>query len=114
MHVFVQVLLDTPLLIEEELEEIKTVTGLKCETFSLYFDVKDENSMREAIGKLCADVEKAVNNGCEVVILSDKSTAAERSAQRPPIPALLAVGAVHHHAIKCARLLMSAFVSVHL
>ncbi len=100
----VQVLLDTPVLIEQELEAIKTVGKLNCETFSLYFDIKDENSLRDAIAKLCSDVETAVNNGCEVVILSDKSTAAERKATRPPIPALLAVGAVHHHAIKCASL----------
>jgi Glutamate synthase central domain len=95
-----QVLLDSPILIEEELQAIQTVTGLVFRTFSLYFNLNGPDSLKQAVEKLCADVEAAVANNCEVVILSDKPEG-ERSPTRPPIPALLAVGAVHHHLIRC-------------
>eukprot|EP00884_Botryococcus_braunii_P009765 jgi/Botrbrau1/18790/Bobra.0386s0105.1 len=94
-----QVLLDSPFLIEEELQAIQTVTGLAFRTFSLYFDLQGPDSLKKAVDKLCADVEAAVSSNCEVVILSDKPNGAP-SANRPPIPALLAVGAVHHHLIR--------------
>ncbi len=42
-------------------------------------------------------VEAAVRAGCGVVVLSDKGAMSELS---PPIPPLLATGAVHHHLIK--------------
>ena len=37
----------------------------------------------------------------QVVVLSDRAEGAELDAGRPPIPTLLAVGAVHHHLIRC-------------
>ena len=53
---------------------------------------------------LCHEVEAAVDAGVEVVILSDRlGDEEEPELERPPIPTLLAVGAVHHHLIRCAR-----------
>ena len=37
----------------------------------------------------------------QVVVLSDRAEGEELDAGRPPIPTLLAVGAVHHHLIRC-------------
>ena len=37
----------------------------------------------------------------QVVVLSDRAEGTELDAGRPPIPTLLAVGAVHHHLIRC-------------
>src|SRR6185437_12871199 len=45
---------------------------------------------------LCERAEEAVRNGCNIIILSDRRT----SADRIPIPVLLACAAVHHHLIR--------------
>ena len=59
-------------------------------------------ALQEALVSLCHEVEAAVDAGTEIVILSDRLCADEEpQLERPPIPALLAVGAVHHHLIKC-------------
>ncbi len=52
--------------------------------------------MREALDNLCANAEKAVVNGYNIVILSDRLVSRGRIA----IPALLATAAVHHHLIR--------------
>ena len=49
-------------------------------------------------------MEAAVRAGCQCVVLSDKGA---MEAGSPPIPPLLATGAVHHHLIRqggCRRL----------
>ncbi len=56
--------------------------------------------MEQALKKLCEDVEKAVSNGLEIVVLSDRISKEEMDISRPPIPTLLAVGSVHHHLIR--------------
>ena len=42
-----------------------------------------------------------VRSGCEVVLLTDRLD--EMDPTQPPIPSLLAVGAVHHHLIRSVR-----------
>jgi glutamate synthase (ferredoxin) len=54
------------------------------------------SALEQAITKLCADAERAVRVGASILILSDKKT----GPQRAVIPALLAVGAVHHHLMR--------------
>lgn len=65
--------------------------------FSLHYKSGKPGAMEEALRQLCADVEAAVEKGTEIVVLSDRGS---MDAERPPIPTLLAVGAVHHHLIK--------------
>ncbi|MBX0328111.1 glutamate synthase large subunit [Oscillochloris sp. ZM17-4] len=54
------------------------------------------SSMPAAVARLCQDAEAAVRGGAAIVIISDKGVDADHA----PIPALLAVGAVHHHLIR--------------
>src|SRR6516225_3195761 len=49
-----------------------------------------------ALEELCERAEEEVRNGCNIIILSDRKTGADRI----PIPALLACAAVHHHLIR--------------
>ena len=58
--------------------------------------------MEEALKQLCSDVEEAVRGGLEIVVLSDRIGTEDMDIETPPIPTLLAVGAVHHHLIRCA------------
>ena len=52
--------------------------------------------LEEALHALQASAEKAVREGAALLVLSDRAAGADRL----PIPALLAVGAVHHHLIR--------------
>ncbi|BDA41678.1 Ferredoxin-dependent glutamate synthase, chloroplastic [Coccomyxa sp. Obi] len=92
-----QLLLESPVLLENELEAIKTSSGLTTTGFTLHYESGKPGAMEEALRQLCADVEAAVEKGTEIVVLSDRGS---MDAERPPIPTLLAVGAVHHHLIK--------------
>ncbi|KAK9827155.1 hypothetical protein WJX74_008527 [Apatococcus lobatus] len=97
-----QIVLESPILKESELEAIRSGEhSLKTQTFPLYYQSGKEGAMAEALTKLTSDVEQAVRDGCEVVILSDKLPKGESiDIERPPIQTLLAVGATHHHLIK--------------
>eukprot|EP01025_Chloroclados_australasicus_P037806 TRINITY_DN3866_c0_g1_i1.p1 TRINITY_DN3866_c0_g1~~TRINITY_DN3866_c0_g1_i1.p1 ORF type:complete len:1631 (-),score=271.67 TRINITY_DN3866_c0_g1_i1:306-5198(-) len=96
-----QILLKSPILLESELEAVKADTSLGTRVFDIRFQAEVEGDLERALKALCLDVENAVNNGCQCVILSDKLLAGQQmSPQSPPIPTLLAVGAVHHHLIR--------------
>ena len=98
---YAQLLLKSPVLLESELAAVTDTSGLSTRTFRLHYQSGDPGAMEAALRKLCADVEAAVKNGCEVLILSDRLPEGEEHAvECPPIPALLAVGAVHHHLIR--------------
>jgi glutamate synthase domain-containing protein 2/glutamate synthase domain-containing protein 3 len=61
------------------------------------FDVAaGPEALEAAVDRLCDEAERAVLDGCSVLILSDRAISPERA----PIPALMAVGAVHHHLIR--------------
>ena len=98
-----QILLPSPVLLEAELEAIKTRTSLKNQTFSLHYHSGREGALKDAVAELCSNVEAAVREGCEVIILSDRMEGELLEADSPPIPTLLAVGAVHHHLIRSVR-----------
>lgn len=55
-----------------------------------------ENALREAVARIQREAEDAVRGGCTHVILTDEKVTAERA----PIPMILAAGAVHTHLIR--------------
>jgi glutamate synthase (NADPH/NADH) large chain len=55
--------------------------------------------LEKGIARLCRYAEDAVDDGFEVLILSDRAVDSEHA----PIPTLLAVSAVHHHLIRKGR-----------
>ena len=59
-------------------------------------DATGKTALEQAVKKLCNDAERAVRVGASILILSDRKT----GPQRAVIPALLAVGAVHHHLMR--------------
>lgn len=74
--------------------------GMSEQVFGLHYESGHPQAMAQALKKLCDNVEKAVKNGLEIVILSDRIRREYIDVDRPPIPTLLAVGAVHHHLIR--------------
>jgi glutamate synthase (NADPH/NADH) large chain len=71
--------------------------GFSAANLNLHFDAaKGAEGLRDAVEKLCNDAEKAVDEGKNYIILSDRGI----SESVAPIPSLLGVSAVHHHLIK--------------
>jgi glutamate synthase (ferredoxin) len=95
-----QVLLPSPVLLEAELAAIQAggAPGLDVRTFGLHYDA-GSTDLAAALAALADDAEAAVRAGAGVLVLSDRLPPAEWAPGRPPIPALLAVGAVHHRLI---------------
>ena len=69
---------------------------------------------RQAIDDLCKKAEKAVDDGYNYIILTDKTFVSpsgdERGASGPFIPSLLAVSAVHHHLISVGKRVQTALI----
>jgi glutamate synthase domain-containing protein 2/glutamate synthase domain-containing protein 1/glutamate synthase domain-containing protein 3 len=62
--------------------------------------------LRAACDRLAQDAERAVHLGASILIVSDR----EAGPERAPIPALLAVGAVHHHLMRLGLRGLSSLV----
>nr|WP_294942110.1 glutamate synthase large subunit [uncultured Mucilaginibacter sp.] len=96
------VVLDHPILKNHQLEKLRSIdTGLfHAKTLQTYFNADgNAGSLEKGIARLCRYAEDAVDDGFEVLILSDRAVDSEHA----PIPMLLAVSAVHHHLIKKGR-----------
>ena len=70
--------------------------GFSAACLSILFNAsKGEEGLRSAVEKLCLDAEKAVDEGKNYIILSDRGIEQDMA----PIPSLMAVSAVHHYLI---------------
>ena len=95
-----QIHLDTPVISDEELEQLRRVDlpGLKSTTLPILFNVADgERGLETAMEELFQAADRAIEDDYTIIILSDRGVN-EKSA---PIPALLAVAGLHHHLIRC-------------
>jgi glutamate synthase (NADPH/NADH) large chain len=93
------VALKHPILTNYQLEQLRSIdTGMfHAKTLQTYFNADGlPGSMQKGIERICRYAEDAVEDGFEVIILSDRAVDSEHA----PIPSLLAVSAVHHHLIK--------------
>ncbi len=98
-----QLELDTPVLSNAELARIRhandngEVPDLHTVTLAALFDPASGGAgLRSALDALRDGADRAIAEGAKVLILSDRGTGPHAA----PIPALLAVGAVHHHLIR--------------
>ena len=88
--------LKSPILNEEELISIQE-SKLKSQTISTLFEIKEGiKGFEGKINDICKQSEKAVKDGCSLIIISDKGLSSTKSF----IPPLLAVGAIHHYLLK--------------
>jgi glutamate synthase (NADPH) large chain len=91
-----------PILTNEDLEKIRSISDVGNGHFkSRFIDTtwpaeQGADGLRDKIDRLCARAEAAVREGINIIILSDRRA----SAERIPIPSLLACAAVHHHLIR--------------
>ena len=95
-----------PVLTLDDLEQLKNISKLTKDAFKslvldITYDVKglkkdDAYGMKKAIDMLRQDAHKAVKDGYNILILSDRNQSKDRIA----IPALLATSATHQHLVR--------------
>ena len=91
-----------PILTNEDLEKIRLIgevadNQFRTETLDITYTCEHGAAgMRPALDDLRAVAEKAVRDGFNIIVLSDRLV----GPQRIPIPALLATAAVHNHLIR--------------
>ncbi len=91
--------LKTPILTNEELAKLQYVSepGFKAITLPIIFKAAEgAKGLEEALTSLCRDASRAIQEGANILILSDRGI----SQDLAPIPALLAVSGLHHHLIR--------------
>ncbi len=90
-----QIHITQPVLKQTMIDKIKLLNPEYFRWKRLHITFNIENGLEAGIKRLCEKAEKAVMDGFNVLILSDRKI----SDKRAPIPSLLATGAVHHHLI---------------
>ena len=96
-----------PILTNEQLAQLRHHRNMGYQSATLDATFIPEQSLEEAIHGLCAAAEQALDEGANILIVSDRAA----GATRMPIPALLAVGAVHHHLIRCDKRFLTGLVT---
>jgi len=91
--------LDQPILTNEELDKLRFLQrpGFKTVTLPILFPAADgAKGLEAALEKMFAAADAAIQDGANIVILSDRGVSPELA----PIPALLATAGLHHHLIR--------------
>ncbi|MCD9499239.1 glutamate synthase large subunit [Photobacterium carnosum] len=91
--------LESPVLSNAELEKIRAIDNehLQSKTLDIVFRASGEQGkLDRALKRICQYSEDAVIDGYSIIILTDRAVNSNHAA----IPAMLAVGAVHHHLIR--------------
>jgi glutamate synthase domain-containing protein 2/glutamate synthase domain-containing protein 1/glutamate synthase domain-containing protein 3 len=97
-----QIELKTPVMTNEELSQLKNLDlpGFKTELLSIVFKAgTGGKGLKKALDQLFASADKALENGANILILSDR----DFDDKHVPIPALLAVSGLHHHLIRTGK-----------
>ncbi|MEM9272669.1 MAG: glutamate synthase large subunit [Cyanobacteria bacterium P01_F01_bin.143] len=102
--------LESPVLNEAELDIVKN-SAIKSATLSTLYEIATgPTGLETAIRNLCAAAVRAVREGAEILVLSDRATHGI-NAESSYIPPLAAVGAVHHRLIKEGLRLKASIVA---
>ncbi len=98
-----------PVITNRELDLLKNLRyrGFDSVTLDTTFPAEGgAGALERELERLCSDAEKAVDDGAGYIILSDRGA----SADRAPMPSLLALSAVHQHLVGCKKRLQTALV----
>lgn len=93
-----RVAIDNPILSDVDFYKIKSLdenTGIKVKTIYFTYDYTQE-TMSEALDRICKETEKEIDNGASIIILSDKKEGIK-------IPSLLASSGVHQYLTKVSK-----------
>jgi glutamate synthase (ferredoxin) len=95
--------LNSPILTNEELKALNRIddSAFQCVTLDATFPAPVEGAasgaeLSRGLQRLCAEAARAVEVGASLLVISDRKA----GPQRAVIPAVMALGAVHHHLIR--------------
>ena len=102
-----QLKLAHPILTNDDIDRLKqsTIEEFSVASVSMVFDIEKEK-LETGLINLGLEVEKKVDDGYSMVIISDRDI----NPKQAPIPALLAISAVHHHLVRRAKRHLTALV----
>jgi glutamate synthase domain-containing protein 2/glutamate synthase domain-containing protein 1/glutamate synthase domain-containing protein 3 len=104
-----QLVMDQPILRNHELEKLRQVSHdvFDAATLDITWPIeKGPDGMEIRLYDLCSEAAMYVDNGANILILSDRNLGPERVA----MPSLLAVAAVHHHLVRRGTRLRTGLV----
>ncbi|HXK33993.1 MAG TPA: glutamate synthase large subunit [Dehalococcoidia bacterium] len=102
--------LNSPLMIDEEVDAIRGMDNgdFASATLHALFRTRDgAEALGAAVRRLCDEASAAVDEGKNILIISDRGVDANNAA----IPMLLAVGAVHHHLIRAGKRMRASIIA---
>ena len=88
-----------PILSNQEIASLKAMDhrGWRTKTVDITFPSRSGKAgLLRALDRICAEASQAIEEGCSLVVLSDRALDADNVA----ISSLMAVGAVHHHLVE--------------
>ncbi|MBN2793705.1 MAG: glutamate synthase large subunit, partial [Desulfuromonadales bacterium] len=94
--------IDHPIITNDVLEQLRhsDLDNFRGTTLSTLFTAEaGVSGMEQRLEELFIEAEQAVDSGRTILVLSDRNVCAEKA----PIPALLALAAIHHHLIRCGK-----------
>src|SRR3954447_11540897 len=94
-----QLSMSQPILRNHELETLRQVDHpfFRAHTIDITWPVEDgPDGIQARLANICDEAHDALAGGVNILVLSDRAMSAERA----PIPSLLAVAAVHHHLVR--------------
>src|SRR5205807_5397623 len=104
-----QLVMNQPILRNQELEKLRQVSHevFDAATLDITWPIEHgPDGMEIRLLELCAEAATYVDNGANILILSDRNLGPERVA----MPSLLAVAAVHHHLVRRGTRLRTGLV----
>jgi len=104
-----QLVMDQPILRNHELEKLRQVSHdvFDAATLDITWPIEHgPDGMEIRLYDLCGEAARYVDNGANILILSDRNLGHERVA----MPSLLAVAAVHHHLVRRGTRLRTGLV----
>lgn len=103
-----QVMVDTPILLDDELERMKNLPAPhRAATISLlWLASAGPDGLEAAVNRIREESEAAVDSGLRILVLSDRGI----DDAHVSVPALLAMGAVHHHLTRVGKRMRASVV----
>lgn len=98
-----------PLITNRELDILEHLEykGFRTARLSMLFAAAEGvQGLSGALERLCAEAERAVDEGTNYIILSDRGVTADRA----PVPSLLALSAIHYHLIRRGKRAQTALI----
>ena len=104
-----QLVIPNPILLDDELERLRQIESdvFRAHTIDITWPVAEGAAgLEAAVEGICREADAALAAGANILVLSDRAVSAERA----PMPSLLAVSATHHHLVREGTRLQAGLV----